>query len=111
MTKEQLDELERLKKLLFHLFRVGYTKGHHDTVEGCYLDRTRDEYDGDLGDEVNELIHYYNSDIIALARDGLKWRELQTVGAQAHYDLSRNMTEGERIQKDIELVKILKGDA
>lgn len=49
------------KEILIHAYNSGYTAGHHDTVEGCYVDV--------LPCDMTE----YHEDVVSELADELYW--------------------------------------
>jgi hypothetical protein len=49
-------ERNRLTSLLVHLYNSGYIAGHHDTVEGGYIDILSCDLDTEHVEEVFDLI-------------------------------------------------------
>jgi len=51
-----LARVARLKEIAVHVYNSGYHAGHHDTVEGCYVDIHSSDMDSYHAEDVAELL-------------------------------------------------------
>ena len=56
MRAPQYDPEDPIMRLAMQLYNSGYNSGHHDTVEGAYLDIHRDDMETCHDEEVEEII-------------------------------------------------------
>lgn len=68
-AREELADSAQARKLARRLYNLGYCSGHHDTVEGVYVDLYQQDLESFHEEEVDEIVLYFAQDLAKVTSD------------------------------------------